>query len=158
MKKTYKANLRKYLLFALIIYSIIVFWLLFFQVGSTVRATYFDSRKVHLIPFESSFNSIKLALTNNFSAPHKTHYRYITFRNFVGNLLLFCPWGFLAPQLFSYPGKFYKIVLSTAVFSITAEIIQYSYVVGVADIDDVLLNVVGAIAGYYSYVYFLKRN
>lgn len=152
MKNEIASNRRIFFLVTLIIYLIIVFWLLFFQVGSTVRASYFDSRKVHLVPFESSFNSIKLAITNNFAPPHKTHYRYVTIRNLIGNILLFLPWGFLAPLLFPHFRKFRTILIFTACCSVAIEIMQFVFVVGVADIDDVLLNLVGTTIGFYIHI------
>ena len=147
-----------YLLLILICYLIVVFWLLFLQVGSTDRASYFDSRRIHIIPFESSFNSIKLALNNNFATQHKQHYRYITLRNFAGNILLFLPWGFLAPLIFPRFQKSVGIFISTAIFSITAEIAQFIFIVGVADIDDVLLNLLGALIGFYVYSFLNLRT
>jgi glycopeptide antibiotics resistance protein len=144
-KKNYHFLLR--LLF--VVYCVVAIWILFFQVGATERATYFTSRKIHYVPFESTFSSIKLALTNNFGPPHKVHYRYITVRNIVGNVFLFVPWGFLAPQLFSSIQTLIKILVAAVFISLCIEIIQFVLVVGVADIDDVLLNTVGAWIGFY---------
>lgn len=153
-----KKKNRNYLLAILTCYFVVVFWLLFLQVGSTDRAAYFDSRNIHIIPFESTFNSIKLALNNNFATPHKQHHRYITLRNLAGNILLFLPWGFLAPLLFSRFQKIINILSSTTVFSLTGEIIQFIFVVGVADIDDILLNLFGAVTGFWLYGLFCRKR
>ena len=130
-----------------------VFWLLFFQVGATERASYFTSRKFHVIPFKSSFYSIKLAIYNNFEEQHKGHFRYITLRNILGNMLLFIPWGFLAPMFFSKVQTLKRLVFSTILISVSAEILQFLFVVGVADIDDVLFNIVGALIGFYIFTF-----
>jgi glycopeptide antibiotics resistance protein len=138
-------------------YFIIACWLLFFQLGGTERASYFTSRKIHFIPFESTFHSIKLALTNNFGAPHKFHYRYITIRNIIGNIFLFLPFGLLAPMLFYKIRSIKKVFFSAAVISVCVETIQFVLVVGVADIDDVLLNILGALIGFYLFLFFRKK-
>jgi glycopeptide antibiotics resistance protein len=132
----------------LILYCTIIIWLLFFRVGSTQRELYFTSKTLHLIPFESTYHSIKLAITNNFEAPHKAHYRFITARNILGNILLFLPWSMLAPLLFFSLRSIKMILISTIIFSGCAEIVQYFFVIGVADIDDVLLNTIGSLIGY----------
>ena len=142
----------------LIAYTIVVVWLLFYQVGSTERELYFKSRNIHLIPFESTYHSLKLAITNNFGPPHKAHYRYITARNIVGNILLFFPWGFLAPLLFYYFQSITKILLSTFMLSVCAELLQFILVIGVADVDDVIFNSIGALMGFYVCVAFQKNH
>jgi glycopeptide antibiotics resistance protein len=156
-----KLNNEKYnffLWFLFFAYCIIACWLLFFQVGATDRASYFTSRKIHLIPFESTFHSIKLAINNNFEVPHKVHYRYITARNILGNILLFTPWGFFVPMLFSKIQTFKRLVFSAIIISALAEIVQFFLVVGVADVDDVLLNTIGALIGFYLFNIFSKTK
>ena len=147
-----------YLRFLLIAYFIVVSWLLFYQVGSTERELYFKSRTIHLIPFESTYHSLKLAFTNNFGPPHKAHYRYITGRNIIGNILLFFPWGFLAPLLFYYLQSTKKILFSTIILSVCAELLQFALVIGVADVDDVIFNTIGALIGFYVYTVFSKTH
>jgi glycopeptide antibiotics resistance protein len=147
-----KVNREKYNFFLwslFFAYCIIACWLLFFQVGATERASYFTSRKIHYIPFESTFHSIKLALTNNFGPPHKLHYRYITIRNIIGNILLFLPWGVLAPLLFYKIQTIKKVIVCAAIISLCIEMAQFVFVVGVTDVDDVILNTLGALLGFY---------
>ena len=139
-------------------YFIIACWLLFFQVGATERTSYFTSRKIHYVPFESTFHSVKLAFTNNFGAPHKLHYSYITVRNIVGNIFLFLPWGFLAPQLFGSTQTLTKILVSAFIISLCIEIIQFIFVVGVADVDDVILNTLGTLIGFCMLSFLKKRS
>jgi len=145
-----------YLRFLLIAYFIVVSWLLFYQVGSTERESYFQYRTIHLIPFESTYHSLKLAITNNFGPPHKAHYRYITARNIIGNLLLFFPWGILAPLSFYYFQSLTKVLFSTIILSASAELLQFILVIGVADVDDVIFNTIGAFIGFHVCLAFQK--
>jgi glycopeptide antibiotics resistance protein len=154
--KPRKEKYKLYLWLLFFAYCIIAFWLLFLQVGATERASYFTSRKVHYIPFESTFHSVKLAVTNKFGPPHKLHFRYITIRNIVGNILLFLPWGFLAPILFYKTRRFKNVVVSAVLISLFVETTQFIFVVGVADIDDVILNTLGAMVGFYLLYFFEK--
>jgi len=145
-----------YLRFLLIAYFIVVSWLLFYQVGTTERELYFKSRTIHLIPFESTYHSLKLAITNNFGPPHKAHYRYITARNIIGNILLFFPWGILAPLSFYYFQSLKRVLFSTVMLSVSAELLQFILVIGVADVDDVIFNTIGSLIGFYLCIVFQK--
>jgi glycopeptide antibiotics resistance protein len=67
--------------------------------------------------------------------------------NLLGNVLLFLPFPFL---LYAYGVRKKINILAAALFvSISIELIQYSFVIGVADIDDVLLNFSGAVLGVF---------
>lgn len=70
--------------------------------------------------------------------------------NVIGNIALFIPFGyFISDKLRAQ--KTSQIIYISAIISLTAELIQYK--IGRAfDIDDVLLNVAGAILGFMLYV------
>ena len=66
--------------------------------------------------------------------------------NLAGNFILFIPYTFILLVLFGY--KNYRItLLSVFLLSLSTEILQYVFKVGVADVDDVLLNTLGGWAG-----------
>ncbi len=79
-------------------------------------------------------------------------YRYLAFENLFGNVLLFIPMGFFLPTLFRKQRKFFYMLLTVIAISTLVEIVQYLTKLGTTDIDDVILNVVGAIIGY---IFFL---
>lgn len=65
--------------------------------------------------------------------------------NLLGNVALFLPFSML---LLSFGYRNTKGILLTAfLVSLSIEVIQYVFTIGVADVDDVLLNVGGAYAG-----------
>lgn len=94
--------------------------------------------------------------TNNF-IPFKEIFRYTIgshkfFRNIIGNILLFVPFGFFT----SYYLKNKKMITTfilTLITSTTIEIVQY-YIGRVFDIDDIILNVIGGIIGFLLFIGF----
>ncbi len=67
--------------------------------------------------------------------------------NILGNLLLYVPVGFLLPRAYKKFAKLGTVLLFGLVLSCAFEILQYLFG-GSADIDDVLLHLVGLAAGY----------
>ena len=68
--------------------------------------------------------------------------------NLVGNLLILAPIGFLLPVGFQKIRRrtIFALALCT---SLSIEIIQHIFQIGIFDVDDVLLNGLGFILGYY---------
>lgn len=70
-------------------------------------------------------------------------------RNVFGNIILFLPYGFFLTYFMKLRKVKYVFAFSFFV-SVAVEIIQYR-IGRVFDIDDIILNVVGGIIGYYLY-------
>ena len=71
------------------------------------------------------------------------------FRNVVGNIILFMPFGFLTSYYLDLEKKRYNILI-TLLISVIIEFIQLS--IGRAfDIDDIILNIVGSFIGCLMY-------
>ena len=71
-------------------------------------------------------------------------------RLFLGNIVWFVPFGFLLPIL----SKRKSLIFTTAiglVFSFIIETIQFIFYKGVAELDDLILNVLGTAIGYALY-------
>ena len=75
-----------------------------------------------------------------------------TKENLVGNIVLFFPFGILLPLLFRNLRSFSKIVAITFVISLCLELIQLFAILGNFDVDDLLLNVLGASLGFGTYI------
>jgi glycopeptide antibiotics resistance protein len=69
-------------------------------------------------------------------------------RQLVGNLLLFLPVGLLGPIAFPALDGWMRVLLAALVFSVGIEFAQLWIPNRMADVDDVLLNVAGAMFGY----------
>lgn len=70
--------------------------------------------------------------------------------NIIGNVLLFCPLGFLLPLLWERYAAWWKTLAVGAGLSVLIECTQLFLIRG-TDVDDVLLNSLGALAGYGAY-------
>ena len=71
--------------------------------------------------------------------------------NVVGNVCVFMPYGMFLPMLFTKCRKFLSVFLFTIELSLTVEIIQLVTKIGSFDVDDLLLNTIGGILGYFVY-------
>ncbi|MEF9919852.1 MAG: VanZ family protein [Erysipelotrichaceae bacterium] len=74
--------------------------------------------------------------------------------NIFGNMIWFMPMGFGISKLIKC--SFSKCVLFALICSITIEGLQWAFLVGTCDIDDVIFNTIGAMIG--AYVYRKSRN
>ena len=70
-----------------------------------------------------------------------------------GNMMWFMPLGALLPKLFPKAGWFHALLAGLAL-SLLVECMQYVLGTGVSDIDDVLLNTLGALTGYMMHAVF----
>lgn len=134
--------------FSLFIYLLLLCWVLFFQVGNTDRNTYFINPDDHLVPFHSTYDMLKKAFTYRYT-PHGGEFQEIVLVNIIGNLVLLLPWGFIAPLVFSKLNNIKRIALSGFLISFAAEVIQYFFSLGIADVDDLIYNTIGTVIGFY---------
>ena len=117
------------------VYLVVIAYLLFFI---EIRdATYHN---INLVPFKT----IRMLFNYDFSS----WYRIV---NLYGNIALLAPFGLLLPLITFRRLSVWKIFLAALLFSILIEAAQYLTAYGEADIDDVILNVTGALLGYAIY-------
>ena len=137
----------------LLIYLVLLCKVLFFNVGSTDRSSYYarhaTEREIHLVPFRNTCKAIKTVFFDQFEHDQLFYYRLNVVKNLVGNLFLFLPWGLLGPLAFKKFKTISSIILSTFLISLSAELLQFKMELGVFDIDDIIFNTLGAIAGFY---------
>lgn len=95
--------------------------------------------------------------SSNFT-PFREMFRYpigsfLFFKNVVGNMVMFLPYGFFVAYFLKLK-KSLPVFLLSFVVSCTIETTQL--IIGrVFDVDDILLNLVGGMAGFYLY-YFIN--
>ena len=68
--------------------------------------------------------------------------------NVIGNSTMFIPTGILIPLLYRNRNSFPKTVLTGFWISLTIEILQLPFAVRCSDVDDLILNTLGCMAGY----------
>lgn len=124
--------------------------------SNTYRLNYlWDNHKVALFSSENitmNMNLIpfKTISTLIYRLLHSSLNLSIVLENILGNLILFAPFGFFIPMLFSNKIKKLKSFTLLMLISIVlVEVLQYLLRVGQADIDDVILNLSGAVLVYY---------
>jgi len=71
--------------------------------------------------------------------------------NIGGNILLLVPFGFLLPLIFS-TSNWKKILFIAPLSGLSIELLQAYLHVGIFDIDDVILNGLGVVLGYWVYL------
>lgn len=72
----------------------------------------------------------------------------LMFKNVIGNVLLFLPHGILLPLLFWRFRNFFVMFAISVAASFLIESAQYGFAKRIFDIDDVFLNVIGAMLGW----------
>lgn len=75
---------------------------------------------------------------------------------FLGNIAWFLPFGFLLPIIL-HKESFKIVIISGFLFSFNIETVQYFFRVGVAEIDDLILNTAGVAIGYCFYKFIFKK-
>lgn len=95
--------------------------------------------------------------TANFT-PFKTIKMYIDYahklnsvENLAGNILVFVPLGFLLPIVSDEMRSLLAVMLNAFVFVLGIEMFQLFSAFGAFDVDDILLNCLGAALGYGCY-------
>lgn len=74
-----------------------------------------------------------------------------TFLNLAGNILIFTPFGFLIPIMNRKLRGFFRVILLGFELSLAVECVQLVTKTGSFDVDDLLLNTIGAFIGYLFY-------
>ena len=90
------------------------------------------------------------------------YYRVLGFQIFminnVGNITAFAPFGFILPIISRRSRKWYNTVMFGFVFSLILETLQLVSRVGSFDVDDMLLNTLGAAIGFLSHRFIQKAR
>jgi glycopeptide antibiotics resistance protein len=119
-------------------YFVILFYLVFF-IGRRRGGHTYSANLVNLIPVRNTWRELKYIDGIG---------RFNYFSNIFGNILLFLPFPVVL-KMFLKVYKFSSVLIISILLSISIESIQFIFKVGVADIDDVILNTIGACIGYF---------
>lgn len=75
-------------------------------------------------------------------------------KHVILNIIVFIPIGFLLPIVFPARNKFLKSLIIFLIMIIGIELIQRISYLGIFDIDDIFLNIIGCLIGYASFLVF----
>lgn len=131
---------------------------LFFYIANVVRLVFFP------LPISREYNELAQALIEAGVWTRRRHNLYfldfmkwdnLWYWTTVGNFFLLFPLGFYLPLLFrKNPWNLFKVVFSGFAISLSIELLQLGYSLHVGyvlrsfDVDDLLLNTLGVLAGY----------
>lgn len=74
------------------------------------------------------------------------------FLNISGNVIGFLPFGFILPIMHWNMKNFWLVTLLGLTLSLFVETLQLVFKVGCFDVDDLLLNTIGAALGYFVFI------
>ena len=154
-----------------IVNSALPMLIIFIVVICTVRISYIKSTNQKIVLHNEIFNLLFIiyilllfelltGTENSYGSgmniiPFKEIMRYkfgskMFIYNVLGNILIFVPFGYFISR-YVKPKKVFPIIVDAIITSITVETVQLK--IGRSfDIDDVMLNMVGAVLGYFVYI------
>ena len=132
----------------LVIYGLFVADMLFFSRIHGRYFTYGRSYQPNLIPLRTILSHTKGLIRG--LAGETTHGRDAVYyaANLLGNLFLFAPMGVALPLLSSRFLRLWSVGLTVLGTVLLLELLQFVFQLGCFDVDDILLNVTGALLGY----------
>lgn len=139
--KKQKSYIRKVTWILFILYMTIMAYFLFFSEGlnrSDVGGVY----RYNLTLFQE--------IKRGFWCLRHDNFKYF-FLNVILNVVAFAPFGFILPIISSKNRKFINIFLLSLELTLTIEILQLIFKVGIFDVDDIFLNTVGGALGYFAF-------
>ena len=81
---------------------------------------------------------------------------FLVTMNLFGNIIAFVPFGALIRWVINRSVRWYQVLGYTFLLSLSVEVLQLIAKVGVFDVDDLLLNSLGGLIGFW--VYYLLRT
>ena len=151
IKKENNQKLKKEITWILFILYIIFLLSTIVYTKLTTGAIYPELNiKSNLVPFTSIIATITLLLT-------KTQGFYYIFDYLILDIILFIPLGLFLPILFPKTKKIKNFILICLTISIIKELFQLLLNVGMFNIDDIILNLSGAIISYTIFKNLLSK-
>ena len=124
------------------------------QINNPILYWDYIRRNIQLIPVKTVHKMISIAFSQEFS----TNARILAALNLGGNLMMLAPCGFLVPLSFPKMKHISYFLPCILLFILIIEAIQLFTLRGSFDIDDVILNTIGAIVGLDFYDKIDKRK
>ncbi|WP_407945113.1 VanZ family protein [Paenibacillus glycinis] len=117
-----------------------------------VRTLFLDNRLLndyYLLRYD--YNLIPFKTISTYLTGYNNYNFNTWFNNLFGNIILFIPFGFSTPYFSSKLRYFKRFFLFVLFIIVILEVSQMLLHAGSFDVDDVILNSLGAISGYFNY-------
>lgn len=139
MKKSEAKIIRRISWILFIVYILILIYFMFLSeaYGRTIADR---SYHYNLIPFKE---------LNRFITYRKSLGTVAVMTNIFGNIMGFIPFGYILPIISKRRRKFSIIGLLSFQLSLSIEVLQLVLKVGSFDVDDLILNTLGGLIGYF---------
>ncbi|MCI8639990.1 MAG: VanZ family protein [Coprococcus sp.] len=136
-------NRKRFRVLGKILFVLYIAFLLYFLIFSDWygRAGEFEEYRYNLVLFQE----IERFWT------YREQLGWVSYANLFGNVLIFVPFGFFMPMASRYRSFFLTLFYSFGL-SFLVESFQFVTKVGSFDVDDLLLNTLGGVAGYILFV------
>ena len=152
--KNKKTNIvREIILFIFFVYFLFLLLLTIFKGGRIEFSNQFNSYMYREHGLLGIINIVPIKDTINTFMHSETGLRN-SLRNVIGNILVFMPLGFFIPLLFEKFNNLKKVLKVGCLSSLAIELSQLFVGSNVCDIDDVIYNTLGALAGFICYKTF----
>ena len=144
---------REIILFIFFVYFLFLLLLTIFKGGRIEFSNQFNSYMYREHGLLGIINVVPIKETINTFMHSETGMRN-SLRNLIGNILVFMPLGFFMPLLFDKFNNLKKVLKVGCLSSLAIELSQLFVGSNVCDIDDVIYNTLGALAGFICYKTF----
>lgn len=131
-----------------VIYMIVLVYFLLLSDGFG-RTEGYSQYRYNLVPFQEIARFIKYRAYINFSS---------VVINLLGNVVAFMPFGALIRWVVDRKMRWFQATGYTFLFSLCVELLQLVARVGVFDVDDLILNTLGGLMGFWIYYLLLLIN
>lgn len=129
---------------SVILYAYILIRLLFrgfYGIGMMLSEDLMIKQGYNLVPFKTIAEYITAYIDDSM--------RGVALRNLAGNLFLLVPLGFYLPFFVKQMKKLLPYMSAVAALIVVIEVVQLATMSGSLDIDDFLLNLAGAVIGFF---------
>lgn len=132
----------------LIVYGIFIILITIYRKPQAITNSklYWDyiERNIQIVPLRSIQDLVRVIFDDTFSV----NARIISAINIIGNIFIMAPVGFLIPNVIEKMKRlrYFLFFLIGGILSI--ELLQLFGTMGTFDIDDIILNVIGALFGF----------
>ena len=130
------------------VYGILMLWLLFASRGGGLS-------EINMMPFRT-IRKFWVSMAQSFGTKWGEALFISSFINLAGNVVMFVPLGFFPPFIWKHLSKFWCDMALCSAVIISVEMLQFITGLGYADIDDFILNILGASIGWIIFVAFKK--
>ncbi len=128
-----------------LLYCAVMLWLLFGQrvQGNTPQTDLVQLRlNINLVPLRTLKQYWGLLCSDD---AYFVRHAWI---NLAGNVAMFVPLGLFLPSIYPKLRRFWTAMLCTLLLMLLVELTQYLTCLGSCDVDDLILNLLGAAMGY----------